>query len=913
MKKILKYTLIAALAVAASACGKKELDTNPLGEGIQFGGLAPNPVMRGAELRILGSNLDQVSEVRFAGDVSVTDIEVVKAGNPSEIRVIVPLEGPEVGPVTIVGKDGVVRRSQCDLTYTEPIEVASFSPAEVLSGDVVTIKGEYLNVVREVIFAPEVPVVEFVSQSRHELKVLVPASAVSGPIILSDVNELVDENTIPNHIYTEDLTVGKPTVVKAGKTTYKSGDVITVTGEHLDMIESVNLNQANDVEFKVAEDASSLWFNLPLSATDGNITLVSFAGDSFDAGEIETVTVTELFVASLAEDGRFKAGCSVEITGTDLDLVSKVEFTGAEVSSWYLDGGKILATMPDAAKDGAITVTLESGKQAYSEDIEVVKPVVIATDVMEAVAGEGVVIVSGTDLDLVTSVVIGNKEQSFIDCEFSFENLEDGTVNVAVNIADQAYTGPLTLTSAAGYETVTGTIEISYNEAVSITFDEASVGLGNYIGIHGRNLLKIDQLYIKGKRVTDFALRADDAMSFGIPEGLGPGVYRLSMLLMDGTELTWPVPFSITAPFTETFIWQGSQIINGWAGVTFGDDRFIWEALGAKVGDVVKIYYTAPETGWWDLQLVNGHWGNLSLDELNGGNEIKQDQGFPGGAQTFSFNITEEVLASLTEDVGWGGAFIINGDGNVEITGISLIQFGAAEKRETIWEGNVAVDWSGSTPGAEGAMTALSWGGYDWASVEEGTVLALAFDRTADEVQIRVSNGSWAALPGTEDPYKPEGSELKVELTGAMLAELVNAGGLVVTGQGFTLKEVALLTTTSAGPVENAIWEGSSTVTWSGGAVTDLSWGGYDWSTVEPGTVLCAHYTIDDPEGCIRFGNGSWASIPSLSGLAADGNLPLQDGGHEVELTADDLAVLVNEGGLVICGTGFTITQIGLK
>jgi hypothetical protein len=95
--------------------------------------------------------------------------------------------------------------------------------------------------------------------------------------------------------------------------------------------------------------------------------------------------------------------------------------------------------------------------------------------------------------------------------------------------------------------------------------------------------------------------------------------------------------------------------------------------------------------------------------------------------------------------------------------------------------------------------------------------------------------------------------------------------------------------------------------------VTDLSWGGYDWTTVEAGTVLCLHYTIDDPEGCIRIGNGSWASIPSLAGLAPDGNLPLQDGGHEVELTAEDVDFLINNGGLVVCGTGYTITQIGLK
>ncbi len=916
MKKIFRFSVIVSLCAAlVSLAGcQKEMDVDPMGENFSFNGLAPNPVMRGGVLRIYGRSLDQVSEVRFAGDVTVTEFKKVSTGAKLDtLELVVPMEGPEVGKVTIVAKDGREITSLSNLEFTEPIEVSSFSPTTALSGDVITIKGEYLNVVKEIIFSGEDAVsVAFESQSRHELKVKLPANAISGPVILSDVNEIEDQNTIPNHIYTpSELTVGDPTVTKAAKTTYKSGDVITVTGDHLDMIKNVALPQVADVEYTVSEDTKSITFNLPPKAADGNITLTSYAGKDFDAGEIVTVSVTELSVKSLAEDARYKAGCEVEIAGKDLDLVTKVEFTNAE-ASWYLKDGKIFATQPAAAKDGAITVTLESGKQAYSEDIEVVKPVATGIDKTEAVAGVDTIVVSGTDLDLVTSAKIGNKEQSFIDCEFEFGKDENDALVVRVAIPEQAYSGPITLTADSGYETVTDNITVTYDLAVAIKFDSPSFGLGQNISITGKNLLQIEQIFVKSKKVTSYAVRTDTAMSFGIPEGLGPGVYRLAIVLIDGTELTWPVPFAITAPFTETFIWQGSQIINGWAGVTFGDDRFIWETLGAKVGDQVRIYYTAPEEGWWDLQLVNGHWGNLSLNELGGGNEIKQDAGFPGGAQSFSFEITEEVLASLTEDVGWGGAFIINGDGNVEITGISLIQFGAAEKRDVIWEGSSTVTWDG------GAVTALSWGGYDWSTVQPGTKLSAVY--TIDDAAgcIRFGNGSWASMPSLAG-LAPDGNlplqegGYSFELTAEDLAELVNNGGLVVCGTGFTITEIALVTVESAGPQETLIWEDTSTVTWDGGAVTALSWGGYDWSTVEAGTILCAHYTIDDPEGCIRFGNGSWAAIPSTAGLAPDGNLPLQDGGHEIELTQADIDELTANGGLVVCGTGYTITGIGLK
>ena len=918
MKKILKYSLLTVLVLvmaAVTGCQKSEYDTDQI-NGFSLSALAPNPVMRGGTLRIFGSSLDLVNEVIFAGDVSVTEfVELRKGAKLDTLELIVPLEGPEVGKVTIVAKDGRKLSSMADLTFTEAIEFTSLEPATALSGDVLTFKGEYLNVVKEVIFSGEDAVsVKFESQSRHELKVKLPANAISGPIILSDVNEIEDQNTIPNHIYgPKELTVGDPTVTKAAKATYKSGDVITVTGAHLDMIKNVAVPQVSEVDFKLADDLKSITFNLPPKAADGNITLTSFAGKTFDAGEIETVSVTELTVKSLAEDARYKAGCEVEIAGKDLDLVTKVEFTNAE-ASWYLKDGKIFATQPAAAKDGAITVTLESGKQAYSEDIEVVKPVATGIDKTEAVAGVDTIVVSGTDLDLVTSAKIGNKEQSFIDCEFEFGKDENDALVVRVAIPEQAYSGPITLTAESGYETVTDVITVTYDMAVSVKFDLPSYGLGNNITLTGKNLMQVEQVFVKGKKVTSFALRADDAMSFALPEGIGPGVYRLTFILIDGTELTWPVPFAITAPFTETFIWQGSQIINGWAGVTFGDDRFIWATLGAKVGDQVRIYYTAPEEGWWDLQLVNGCWDNLSLNELGGGNEIKQDAGFPGGSQIFTFEITEEVLACLNTDKGWGGAFIINGDGNVEITGISLIQFGAAEKRDVIWEGSVTVgDWDGS-------MGALSWGGYDWSTVSAGTKLAVSFTTSDDNAVMRFGNGNWKSLPSqaglAADGNIPVGglTSYEFELTQEDIDDLVANGGLVICGAFWTITEVALVSTASVGPQETPIWEGSVTVGDWDGSMGNLSWGGYDWSTVSAGTTLVAYFTTSADNAVMRFGNGNWKSLPSQAGLAADGNIPV--GGltsYEFELTQEDVDDLVANGGLVVCGAFWTLTSIALK
>ena len=502
-----------------------------------------------------------MSAVNFAGDIEVTEfVKLSKGAKLDTLEVIVPLEGPEVGKVVLNVKDGRKFTSFSDLSYSEPIEVESIAPKTVLSGDVLTIKGEYLNDVKEVIFSGEdAYAVDFESQSRHELKVVVPANAISGPVILSDVNEVTDASSIPNHIYTEDLTVGDPTVTKAAKATYKSGDVITVSGAHLDMIANVAVPQVAEVAFTVAEDGKTITFNLPAKATDGKIVLTSFAGKEFEAGEIETVSVKNLAVKSLAEDSRFKAGCKVEITGTDLDLVTKVDFPNAE-AEWSFADGKITTTLPAAAKDGAVVVTLDSGKQVSSEDITVVKPEILAWETFDPyVAGETEVIVEGTDLDLVKSVKMGDKKQGFIDCEFTVSNNEAQEVIVKVALPEQAYTGPIIFTSEAGYETATDEIVVTYKMAVSIQFDAPSFAMGKSVSLTGSKLLQIEKVYVKGQKVTDFAVRADDAMSFMLPEKVGPGVYRLDLVLVDGTELTWPIPFEVTAPFTETFFWEGNE------------------------------------------------------------------------------------------------------------------------------------------------------------------------------------------------------------------------------------------------------------------------------------------------------------------------------------------------------------------
>ena len=203
MKKIFKFSALLALCalIGAVACTREEISTDQFeDDSVVFGAFAPNPVVRGAELRIMGSNLDKIVEVQIPGSEPITEIEVVSSGRISEIRVIVPKDGAETvsvtGPVVIVDNAGMTYKSKADITFTEGIVLDSFSPASAMPGDEVTVKGDYLYNVQQIVLNNGVYVTgdQIVSKNRRELKFIVPSNAVTGPVTIGDV----DENNNPD-------------------------------------------------------------------------------------------------------------------------------------------------------------------------------------------------------------------------------------------------------------------------------------------------------------------------------------------------------------------------------------------------------------------------------------------------------------------------------------------------------------------------------------------------------------------------------------------------------------------------------------------------------------------------------------------------------------------------------------------
>lgn len=415
MNKIYKFSawwmacLVLLSSLTFTACETNDVDTNQYKGGISLNVFGPSPVLRGGELRFLGCGLDQVASVLIPGCDAITDIQLISA---EEIRVIVP-QTALPGYVTLMLRNGESIVTKTQLTYSEPVSIESFSPESVRPGDVLTIKGEYLNLMHQVIFAENVIVSDeviaeeeateatskFLKHTRNEIQVRVPEEAQSGKIILSDGAE------IPNRLYSEvELQVVLPSVAEvADYNNIKPGATLTVTGENFDLVKEVRMENGEKVEFEFSAENKTLQFTLPANAVSGFIYVVPASGVRIPVASIE-----------LAKPGNFScatsdvaAGGQITIQGENLDLVSAVIFTG-EVEGEIISQSpeQLIVSVPALAQSGSVTFKMTNGEQVSALNLTINQPCHIVSSLEDDFEAGKEMIVEVANGELLTEVKI---------------------------------------------------------------------------------------------------------------------------------------------------------------------------------------------------------------------------------------------------------------------------------------------------------------------------------------------------------------------------------------------------------------------------------------------------------------------------------------------------------------------------
>ena len=606
--------LLAGITLTACDDGD-ELSTDQYGNEITLNSFGPCPVLRGGVLKFLGSNLDQVTEVNLPGADPITAIDIKASGKHSEIWINVPKEKCEPGIVILKTAKGGEIKTITPITYEENVELTTVYVGQEgnLSGkvgDLVTFKGDYLNLMHEVIFADDVrvPETEFVAHDRYTITVAIPKEAKTGRPMLSDANPEGE-----NLLYAENaITIALPSAAGITPAKIKAGETATVTGTSLQLIENVELGGGVVVEnegIKTSADGKSLYFVIPGTATDGEVNLITFSGVKIPAGAIETVVPTELSAAPAP----VKNGADITITGKDLDLVESIAFPNAGGELKAAEASKIVATVPEKAQEGDITLSLANGKQvtvAYS----LVKPTVTECTPNTLVAGNKVII-KGTDLDLVESVTLPGDPAQTVS-EFAAQNAKA----IALVIPTACAGSGLTLNLKNGTSVEASGLTIQAATAPAISEAPAKIIIGEKTTIKGKNFYNVEAIYLGSVKVTKIISKTNEEITFQVPE-MATGEVEINFVTPDGTKvvagkIVVDVPEIDFATFAKDE--QQTGFVSWPFNFSWGDSagkmrifRADLLAMNLQSGkSKIIVYKTAGVTG--QIQVNNANWGAIT-------------------------------------------------------------------------------------------------------------------------------------------------------------------------------------------------------------------------------------------------------------------------------------------------------------
>ena len=619
--------LFSCLTFTACDNGDDE-DTNQYKGGISLNVFGPSPVSRGGVLRFLGSGMDKGTAVAIPGCDDITDIEVV---SDTEIRVTVP-QTAQPGLVVLKTPKGDIT-TKTELTFTEPIALEAFAPAEVKPGSELTITGEYLNLIKEVIFADEVtvPADEFVSQSRQEIKVIVPDSAQTGKFILSDGAE------IPNWIYSEgELEVTLPSVeAPLDLVDKKPGDVIRVSGENFDLVKKVQMPNGDEVEFTMtaSSEGDELTFTLPDNVSDGEITVLPASDVKVVVATVVVATPSNVVAVPAVN---LRGGDMITLKGTNMDLVTDVTFPGVEeaVGLESQNSTEIKVLMPAAAISGDLQLKTNSGK-ATAVSIATAKPENISYSAATVPAGEALT-VKGVNMDVVSAVVFsGNVEVTVSDAT---------ATAISLTVPTTAETGALLLKMANG----------EFGEAPSLTIEKPVCAYlpalpdklvrGRIVELEIVNADKLTNVLLNEASVQYINDAAKGVLMLNVPAELN-GTYSLKLISSNGE-----IAYDVLVVANEETVWAGPL------DISWGDGgRVLVPAVSfAKVtaGTVMKVYFDQKDQTWAQAQFNYGDWSGIAFSLFDTTMVPTDIYGWSFESRVMELTLTQEILDNIQAKQG---------------------------------------------------------------------------------------------------------------------------------------------------------------------------------------------------------------------------------------------------------------------
>ena len=583
-----------------------------------------------ATITIRGINLDLATGVRIKWEETVKEVEYSKV-DASALTFIMPDHALD-GSVYVIARSGA-EIDAGSYTLTVPIVAAEnyYNPSVVEAGDNLVITGTDLDLVTGVKFGGDVTVDNLtVNSEGTQLTVKVPDDGKTGALTLT----LLNGTTVTCPV----LTFAQPRVTSMtgnrdkvdGKPLFKAGETVTLTGENLHLIKSIKLENAEVTTFTVYDDKKTLTFEMPATAKDGIASYVSKSGD------VVTIGVYVLVKPVVASGTPVSAepGQTLELTGTDMDLVTGVTFTGCSTpvvpDEDTRTDSSIKVVVPAEAKTGQIYLNLANGTSVACPELTVnkVSGCSVSTDKRDndndgvhEVRENGTITVTGNNLEFAKSVKIVVEGGATHTVEVTDEYLADGLSFVLPSGVTSD--GTIYLVNQYGYEVQAGRYEMAFPtfDNYSTNVDPATnVFVGEQLTIKGSDMDLVTGVTFTGSStpvVPDEGTRTELSITVVVPAEAKTGQIYLN--LANGTsvvcpELTIDYPWCyITDDLNAMEIYSGSTIE---VNVANGSTLTGVQVNGADVSHTLsesKLSITIPDGAGKNttLTLVSGDKGSV--------------------------------------------------------------------------------------------------------------------------------------------------------------------------------------------------------------------------------------------------------------------------------------------------------------
>ena len=610
----------------------------------------PSPILRGDEMKFIGRNLDQVTSIVFPDEVEITDFLSKESG---KIVLVVP-EAAVPGDIIIKTPQGdIVPKTPFDVL--EPIEIESISPLELRPGATLTITGTYLNLIKQVEFSLGKVVAQddFVSHSQTELKVVVPSDAQTGSIILSNLAEVEEE--LRELESEEEIAIILPSITSMSPLPVKPGNNLTITGTDLDLTAQVSFIGGASVADFESVSATELVLVVPASAEEGLIKVVA-------PSTVSNVSPAELtIVAPTISDispSPIKAGNTVTITGTDLDLVTSALFGGGVEGTISTQSvTQIEVVVPVNASEDIVTLNTVAKTTTSINPLELIDPVVNSIN-PASVETNADITINGVDLDLISKVIFPDGSEG--------QFVSQSPTELMVTVPLTATSGKLSFLTVNSFEFQSASdLDVQPADLPVISTIPSIVAVGDKMVIEGEKMqFATEVMFAGGVSATKFGLKTETLLEVYVPSNAQDGAVTLKTDLGLTTESS---NVNIINPASyEALIYDDAVVGNwgdwGWGGSTVWsstEQSFIGSSSAKKTYD-----------GSWDA--IRWHHNASSIDVSSYSNFVFLVYGGTGSGDKF---------VQLVVDEQWGTPYafdVVEGEWTEVIIPIANVNGGSS-------------------------------------------------------------------------------------------------------------------------------------------------------------------------------------------------------------------------------------------